>query len=1046
MRERSSPGLRPRRPHAARRRRALALESLEKRVVLTQLQYGLFDTAVDAAGNVLPGASADPHWTVSASPGEEPTISAFVFSSTHPSWVANGSTHGWVGRDEFAVQIPGGNYTYRTTFTVDEIGGGGRLTGQVTGDDNIIDVLINGVSTGYSRPGAFVGWIDLDVSGALVSGTNTIDVIVESAGDVWTGFHARDLALDLLPVLTGSGAPLTVRSGGEAAAIDPNIIVSDPDGPNLTTASVSIGANFTPGEDLLLFTDQNGITGSYNATTGILTLTGSATAEQYQAALRSVRYQNTNATTPNLAPRSVSFSIAPGAYNPDNGHFYEFISQPGVTWTEARAAALGRSLFGLRGYLATITSAEENQFAFSKAQAVGWIGGSDADVEGEWRWMDGPEAGQQFWQGLSDGAPVGGMYNAWSANEPNDLNGEDYAHFLNTGLWNDYADTTQVTGYLVEYGGSPGDPVLQLTSQTTVNIVTLTETPTVTGPAAPIAVNTPTSTITGTAEAGSLVQIYDDADGDGVLDPGETVVGSVQLEPGQTEYSIEVPLTPDEPNDFLVTATLSPADESEPAVVPTITSDVTPPALPTVTGPAAPISVDADTSVITGTAEAGSLVQIYDDADGDGILDPGEPVVGTQQLAPGQTTYSITVPLEQDAANDFLVTATDAVGHESEPIESPTITEDSTPPVAPTVTGPAAPTTVNAPTATLTGTAEAGSLVQIYDDVDGDGVLDPGETVVGTQQLAPGQTTYSITVPLEQDAANDFLVTSTDAAGNESGPVAAPTITEDSTPPVTPALSGPAAPTNVNSSTTTISGRAEAGSLVRIYRDSNGDGVIGEGDALVGFVQLAPGQTEYSVEVPLDPNGPNNFLVSATDAAGNVSSVRAVPTITQDSIAPRAAGVRRFGYHMQPTYVVLTFNEPMDPARAQDPANYRIADPRGRAIRIASVQYDPSSNSATIVPASRLNVRWTYRLSVVGTGPRGLADVAGNLLDGQATGQAGSDFEANLDRSILAGPATTTPSSRARSPRPAIHRAALDSLLESGIRVQKIAASRRAHR
>ena len=44
---------------------------------------------------------------------------------------------------------------------------------------------------------------------------------------------------------------------------------------------------------MLGFTNQNGITGSYNAATGVLTLTGSATLANYQAALRSVTYSNT---------------------------------------------------------------------------------------------------------------------------------------------------------------------------------------------------------------------------------------------------------------------------------------------------------------------------------------------------------------------------------------------------------------------------------------------------------------------------------------------------------------------------------------------------------------------------------------------------------------------------------------------------------------------------------------------------------------------------------------------------------------------------------
>ena len=70
--------------------------------------------------------------------------------------------------------------------------------------------------------------------------------------------------------------------------IDAGLTVTDADNTNLASATVSITANFVTGEDVLGFTNQNGITGSFNAATGVLTLTGSATVANYQTALRSV--------------------------------------------------------------------------------------------------------------------------------------------------------------------------------------------------------------------------------------------------------------------------------------------------------------------------------------------------------------------------------------------------------------------------------------------------------------------------------------------------------------------------------------------------------------------------------------------------------------------------------------------------------------------------------------------------------------------------------------------------------------------------------------
>ena len=152
-----------------------------------------------------------------------------------------------------------------------------------------------------------------------------------------------------------------------------------------------------------------------------------------------------------------------------NGHFYEFISAPNINWADAKAAAEARTYNGQSGYLVTITSAEENQFAFSKIGAQGWIGASDAAVEGEWRWVGGPENGQQFWSGLSNGGTVNGAYHAWGGGEPNNAGNEDYAHFRNDGLWNDLPlSAGGIQGYVVEYGGNTNDCNTENTATATI--------------------------------------------------------------------------------------------------------------------------------------------------------------------------------------------------------------------------------------------------------------------------------------------------------------------------------------------------------------------------------------------------------------------------------------------------------------------------------------------------------------------------------------------------------------------------------------------------
>src|SRR5258708_37614101 len=73
--------------------------------------------------------------------------------------------------------------------------------------------------------------------------------------------------------------------------------------------AVSIGAGFSAGDALIVTAPQNGITSSYNAGTGVLTLSGAASLAAYQAALDSVAFASPSATNPS---RTITWSISDG--------------------------------------------------------------------------------------------------------------------------------------------------------------------------------------------------------------------------------------------------------------------------------------------------------------------------------------------------------------------------------------------------------------------------------------------------------------------------------------------------------------------------------------------------------------------------------------------------------------------------------------------------------------------------------------------------------------------------------------------------------------
>jgi len=146
-----------------------------------------------------------------------------------------------------------------------------------------------------------------------------------------------------------------------------------------------------------------------------------------------------------------------------NGHFYTYIETP-ASWDEARELAAGMQHQGQFGYLATITSALENNFLIANFNQMGFLGGSDAAVEGEWRWVVGPEAGQLFFRGeYPDPNRQTLIYADWGSNEPNDFDntpfgfpypGEDYLNFSpENGIeWNDVAGAPfESRGFYVEF-------------------------------------------------------------------------------------------------------------------------------------------------------------------------------------------------------------------------------------------------------------------------------------------------------------------------------------------------------------------------------------------------------------------------------------------------------------------------------------------------------------------------------------------------------------------------------------------------------------------
>ena len=288
------------------------------------------------------------------------------------------------------------------------------------------------------------------------------------------------------PILTATGNQMYC-SGSSLNIVTSMSIVHDPTELGTEAIYIQISSGYINGQDLLSLsgTHPNVIT-SWNQSNGKLTLQsptgGNVSYADLVNAIEDVVFTN-NSTNPS-GTRTFSITVGQANYLPSNGHYYQFIPSQGITWTSAKTLAGNSTYYGLQGYLATITAMDEAVLAGEQASGTGWIAGTDEETEGVWKWAAGPETGQVFWNGGPNGSTPNFAF--WNNSEPNDANNEDYAHITAPGVgirgsWNDLpvggSNGDYIPkGYVVEYGGTPGDPILQISTSSTIYIPQITNT------------------------------------------------------------------------------------------------------------------------------------------------------------------------------------------------------------------------------------------------------------------------------------------------------------------------------------------------------------------------------------------------------------------------------------------------------------------------------------------------------------------------------------------------------------------------------------------
>ncbi|MEZ6113299.1 MAG: Ig-like domain-containing protein [Pirellulaceae bacterium] len=382
-----------------------------------------------------------------------------------------------------------------------------------------------------------------------------------------------------------------------------------------------------------------------------------------------------------------------------------------------------------------------------------------------------------------------------------------------------------------------------------------------TGSSSSDGITTDTSlTISGTAEAGSMVEVF----------RGVTSLGTTTASGGSWSLADSATLAA---GDYVYTAKATDVAGNVGTVSDDfdVTVDLTPPApviSSTVTGPTNLATIPV---VVTfGEAVTGFVLS-------DISITNGTP---SNFQSAGNGVFTLDVAPNSDGAVQINIAANvaqDLAGNGHSAAATFTITSDRTAPAAPVITGISGDEgssdsdgITNSPLWAVLGTAEAGTVVELFLNGNSVGTVSHQGTWLKDQFDSKSDGTFVYTAQ------------ATDAVGNVSAMSESFTVVLDRAAPAAPSVTGISDDTGssgsdgvTNDTSLTISGTAEAGSTVEVFRGATSLGTTtanGGNWSLADSATLAQGTHVYSAK--------------ATDVAGNTSAASANFTATIDVTKP----------------------------------------------------------------------------------------------------------------------------------------------------------------
>lgn len=178
----------------------------------TIVQYGLFDSGVDAAGASLAGGSIDPHYVLDA--GQAVVVNA---AYPIPPWLdysaGNGASR-WISANSSGSGGTDSTHTYSTTFTLANASGL-TLSGKWSADNDSA-VYLNGnlIGTQLFQDGngfSFTHYNAFSTSAFLINGVNTLTF------DVHNGY---------VPAQSGDAGPFGLRTESLTIVPEPSTVIA----------------------------------------------------------------------------------------------------------------------------------------------------------------------------------------------------------------------------------------------------------------------------------------------------------------------------------------------------------------------------------------------------------------------------------------------------------------------------------------------------------------------------------------------------------------------------------------------------------------------------------------------------------------------------------------------------------------------------------------------------------------------------------------------------------------------------------------------------